>query len=93
MANCGCKPCSKEMPASKTKCKQFSLCVGNKSLHYDGNCLFVTDRKYKIPDGTYTSITFKNGCITGVDKAPLPIIPHKLVVTVQHRLQKYVVNH
>lgn len=73
MANCGCKPCSKEMPASKTKCKQFSLCVGNKSLHYDGNCLFVTDRKYKIPDGTYTSITLKDGCIVGVDKAPLPI--------------------
>ena len=69
VANRAVKKCRKVKP----KCKQFSLCVGNKSLHYDGNCLFVTDRKYKIPDGTYTSVTFKDGCIVGVDKAPLPI--------------------
>lgn len=73
MANCGCKPCSKELPDAKRKCKEFSLCVGNKSLHYDGNCLYVTDRKFKIPNGTYTSITFQEGCIVGVGTAPLPV--------------------
>lgn len=73
MANCGCKPCSKELPDAKRKCKEFSLCVGNKSLHYDGNCLYVTDRKFKIPNGTYTSITFQEGCIVGVGEAPLPV--------------------
>nr|DAO39939.1 MAG TPA: hypothetical protein [Caudoviricetes sp.] len=73
MANCGCKPCSKELPDAKRKCKEFSLCVGNKSLHYDGNCLYVTDRKFKIPNGTYTSITFQEGCIVDVGEAPLPV--------------------
>ena len=73
MANCGCKPCSKELPDAKRKCKEFSLCVGNKSLHYDGNCLYITDRKFKIPNGTYTSITFQEGCIVGVGEAPLPV--------------------
>ena len=73
MANCGCKPCSKELPDAKRKCKEFSLCVGNKSLQYDGNCLYVTDRKFKIPNGTYTSITFQEGCIVGVGTAPLPV--------------------
>lgn len=73
MAKCGCKPCSKELPVAKRKCKKFSLCVGNKSLHYDGDCLYVTDRKFQIPDGTYTSITFLGGCVVGVGTAPLPV--------------------
>ena len=73
MANCGCKPCSSPLPNEKRKCKKFSLCVGNKSLHYDGDCLYVTDRKFQIPDGTYTSITFQGGCVVGVGTAPLPV--------------------
>ena len=73
MANCGCKPCSSPLPNEKRKCKKFSLCVGNKSLHYDGDCLYVTDRTFQIPDGTYTSITFQGGCVVGVGTAPLPV--------------------
>ena len=73
MANCGCKPCSSPLPSEKRKCKKFSLCVGNKSLHYDGDCLYVTDRKFQIPDGTYTSFTFQGGCVVGVGNAPLPV--------------------
>lgn len=73
MANCGCNPCSSKMPETKKSCKPFSLCVGNKSLHYDGNCLYVTKRKFQIPDGTYTSLTFADGCIVGVGQAPIPV--------------------
>lgn len=72
MANCGCKPCSKPLPNKTRKCKPFSLCVGNKSLTYDGECLSIMDRKYQIPNGTYTSITFTDGCITNVGQAPIP---------------------
>lgn len=72
MANCGCKPCSKPLPSKIRKCKPFSLCVGNKSLVFNGECLSVVDRKYQIPDGTYTSITFEGGCITRVGQAPIP---------------------
>lgn len=72
MANCGCKPCSKPIPTKPRKCKPFSICVGNKSLTYDGECLSIADRKYKIPNGTYTSITFEEGCIVGVGNAPIP---------------------
>lgn len=72
MANCGCKPCSKPLPSKTRKCKPFSICVGNKTLSFDGECLYVMDRKFQIPDGTYTSITFKDGCIIAVGKAPIP---------------------
>lgn len=72
MANCGCKPCSKPIPTKSRKCKPFSICVGNKSLIYDGECLSVTARKYQIPNGTYTSITFEDGCIVDVGTAPIP---------------------
>ena len=73
MANCGCKPCSKPLPNKVKKCKPFSICVGNKTLAFDGECLTVTERQYQVPDGTYTSITFVGGCITGVGQAPLPV--------------------
>ena len=72
MANCGCKPCSKPIPNKPRKCKSFSICVGNKTLIYDGECLSVTARKYQIPNGTYTSITFEDGCIVDVGNAPIP---------------------
>lgn len=73
MADCGCRPCSKELPKQNGSCKPFSLCVGNNSLHYDGECLFVTKRKFQIPDGSYTSLTFKDGCIVDVGQAPIPV--------------------
>lgn len=71
--DCGCRPCKKPIPNSNKICKPFTICVGNKSLIWNGECLSVQDRKYQIPDGTYTSITFTGGCITDVGQAPLPI--------------------
>lgn len=71
MANCGCKPCKKPIDKVR-KCKPFAYCVGNKSLVWDGECLSLLDRQYKIPDGTFTSITFKDGCIVDVGLAPIP---------------------
>lgn len=74
MANgkCGCKPCRKPFSGANKKCKPFQICVGNYTLTYDGNCPTIQERTIKIPDGTYTSITFVNGCITGVGEAPIP---------------------
>lgn len=72
MGKCGCKPCRHTLPTSSVKCKPFTICVGNKSLTWDGKCASVQDREYKIPDGTYTSITFADGCIVEVGEAPLP---------------------
>ena len=71
MANCGCKPCSKPLPKKTKKCKPFTICVGNHSLIWDGECASIQKRKFQIKDGTYTSITFSEGCIVGVGQAPL----------------------
>lgn len=69
-----CKPCS--VPIKETgkrkHCKPFSICVGNKTLVWDGDCASIVNRKYQIPDGTFTSITFEGGCIVDVGNAPLP---------------------
>lgn len=73
MAKCGCKPCSQPIVDKKKGCKPFSMCVGNNTLVFDGECLSVIKRKYTIPNGTYTSITFEDGCITGVGNAPIPV--------------------
>lgn len=72
MANCGCKPCKTEIPKKTKTCKPFSICVGNYSLVWDGSCASIVERKYKIPNGTFTSITFQDGCIVDVGQAPLP---------------------
>ena len=72
MANCGCKPCKTEIPKKPKACKPFSICVGNHSLIWDGSCASIVKRKYQIPNGTYTSVTFENGCIVGVGQAPIP---------------------
>lgn len=72
MANCGCKPCKAEIPKKPKACKPFSICVGNHSLIWDGSCASIVKRKYQIPNGTYTSVTFENGCIVGVGQAPIP---------------------
>ena len=71
MANCGCKPCKTEIPKTKT-CKPFQICVGNHSLVWDGSCASIVKRKYQIPNGTFTSVTFEDGCIVGVGQAPIP---------------------
>lgn len=71
--DCGCRKCRSPLPDKKRQCKPFSICVGNHSLIWDGDCATIVDRDYKIPDGTYTSITFSNGCIVGVGQAPIPI--------------------
>lgn len=70
--NCGCKPCAKPLPKATKVCKPFSFCSGNKTIVWDGGCLYEQDRTYQIPDGTYTSITFTGGCITAVGLAPIP---------------------
>ena len=72
MANCGCKPCKTEIPKKPKTCKPFQICVGNHSLIWDGSCASIVKRKYQIPNGTYTSVTFEDGCIVGVGQAPIP---------------------
>lgn len=49
------------------------MCVGNYTFIWDGNCPIIQPRKYQIPDGTYTSITFADGCIVAVGQAPVPV--------------------
>lgn len=71
MGNCNCKPCKKEIKTKPKKRSPFSLCVGGKTLVYDGENLTVLKGKFTIPDGTYTAITFTNGCITDVGQAPV----------------------
>ena len=53
-------------------CEEFSVCMGNHTLSYDGKCLALTPRSFKIEDGTYSSITFVGGCIVGVGAAQVP---------------------
>ena len=72
MANCGCKPCKIEIPKKPKTCKPFSICVGNHLLIWDGSCASIVKRKYQIPNGTFTSVTFEDGCIVGVGQAPIP---------------------
>lgn len=48
------------------------ICVGNHSLIWDGDCASIQPRDFQIPDGTYTSLTFQNGCIVAVGQAPIP---------------------
>lgn len=71
MGNCGCKPCKTEIPKKTKTCKPFSICVGNHSLVWDGNCASIVKRKFQIPNGTFTSITFQDGCIVGVGQTPI----------------------
>lgn len=65
---------SKDCPVDEEPNREgqpFSLCVGNYTLHYDGYVLWTERRAYQIPDGTFTQITFTDGCITGVGQAPV----------------------
>lgn len=71
--DCGCRKCRHTLPDKPKACKPFSICVGNHSLIWDGSCASIVPRTYTIPDGTFTSITFKDGCIIGVGEAPIPV--------------------
>lgn len=55
------------------QCPSFSFCAGNKTVSFDGECMTVTDRTYQIPDGTYSTVTFKDGCIVGVGHGAVPM--------------------
>lgn len=68
-----CIPCSKAIPPMNKPCKAFNLCVGNYTLFWDGSCASIQPREFQIKDGTYTSITFENGCIVDVGQAPIPV--------------------
>lgn len=75
MANLGCKkpkPCEpKPTPAPKPCSASFTLCVGDRTLNWDGFCL-TTERQRHTPDGTYTSVTVKDGCIVDYGYANEP---------------------
>lgn len=51
-------PAPKPQPCSPA----FDLCVGDRTLKWDGFCPTV-ERTRKTPDGTYTSVTVVDGCI------------------------------
>lgn len=65
--------CAKQKEGDKdTRCPSVSFCAGNLAITYDGNCLVAEPRHYQIPDGTYSTVTFKDGCIVGVGNLPVP---------------------
>lgn len=66
-------PCRTTVPAKSKGCKPFQICAGNHVLYWDGTCASIQERKYQIPNGTFTSITFENGCIVDVGQAPIPV--------------------
>lgn len=78
MANCEKRritraDCAKREDSDKDKsCPSVSFCAGNLAITYDGSCLVAEPRQYQIPDGTYSTVTFKDGCIVGVGNLPVP---------------------
>lgn len=75
------KPCKrtlrKDCSKSTTKdtvlppCPSVTFCAGNQTITFDGRCVTAVPRGYQIPDGTYTSVTFQDGCVVGVGDAPV----------------------
>lgn len=55
-----------------TPCPPVAFCAGNKHVSFDGRCLTVENRAYQIPDGSYSLITFEDGCIVAVGNLPPP---------------------
>lgn len=49
----------------------FDLCVGDRTLKWDGFCPTV-ERTRNTPDGTYTSVTVVDGCIVDYGYADTP---------------------
>lgn len=68
MADLECKKpklCEPEPAPALVPCSPaFDLCVGDRTLHWDGFCPTV-ERPRHTPDGTYTSVTVVDGCIVG----------------------------
>lgn len=59
------KPCEpKETPKPQPCSPAFNLCVGDRTLKWDGFCPTI-ERTRHTPDGTYTSVTVVDGCIVG----------------------------
>lgn len=50
------------LPAPEPCSPAFNLCVGDRTLVWDGFCPTV-ERTRRTPDGTYTSVTVVDGCI------------------------------
>lgn len=68
MAKLNCKkprPCEPAPTPKPEPCSPaFNLCVGDRTLQWDGFCPTV-ERTRHTPDGTYTSVTVVDGCIVG----------------------------
>ena len=68
MADLECKKpklCEPEPTPVPVPCSEpFDLCVGDRTLKWDGFCPTV-ERPRHTPDGTYTSVTVVDGCIVG----------------------------
>ena len=59
------KPCEPTPTPKPEPCSPaFDLCVGDRTLKWDGFCTTV-ERTHHTPDGTYTSVTVVDGCIVG----------------------------
>lgn len=59
------KLCEPEPTPAPVPCSEpFYLCVGDRTLKWDGFCPTV-ERPRHTPDGTYTSVTVVDGCIVG----------------------------
>lgn len=59
------KLCEPKPEPKQTPCPhKLNLCVGDRTLTWDGVCLTV-ERTRNTPDGTYTSITVVDGCVVG----------------------------
>jgi hypothetical protein len=65
-------PCEeKVVDAPPRSNSPFSVCFGTNTLHYDGRNLTL-ERGVSIPDGTYTAVVVRNGCIVEGSQAPVP---------------------
>lgn len=68
MSKLDCKkpePCQPTPTPKPEPCSPaFSLCVGDRTLKWDGFCPTI-ERTRNTPDGTYTSVTVVDGCIVG----------------------------
>lgn len=63
------KPCEPTPTPKPEPCSPaFALCVGDRTLKWDGFCPTV-ERSQHTPDGTYTSVTVVDGCIVGYGHA------------------------
>ena len=66
------QPCvPEEVVPPKQPTPAFDLCVGDYSLHWDGTHL-THDRKMVTPDGTYGSITLRDGCVVAYGDCEIP---------------------